>query len=145
MVLSLAACTPTPEKNAKESAGMPAEKVQMETGGASDKVPDPNVIPEDQVLIYFPDESGAKLSSKMESVPELGAQVVVDKLIEHKVLDAGTKVLNFDTNDSIGTVNLSQAPSGDNAKLNIAAVAQTFIDNFELDDVTVQVNGKAAE
>lgn len=144
MVLSLAACTPTPEKKAKETAGGPVEKVEMETGGISDKVPDPNVVPEDQVLIYFPDEAGTKLDSKMDSVPELNAQAVVDKLIEYKVLSEGTKVVNFDTKDSVGTLNISQLPTEGDKKMIIAAVEQTFIDDFELDDVTLQVNGEKA-
>jgi len=116
----------------------------METGGISDKVPDPNVVPEDQVLIYFPDEAGTKLDSKMDSVPELNAQAVVDKLIEYKVLGEGTKVVNFDTKDSMGTLNISQLPTEGDKKMIIAAVEQTFIDDFELDDVTLQVNGEKA-
>lgn len=143
MVLSLAACTPTPEKKTAQSSTEPGEKVVMETGGASDKVPDPNVISEDQVLIYFPGEDGKKLDSKMDSVVELGAQAVVDKLIEYEVLDAGTTVVSFD--DKTGVLNLSQGPSGDNKSLKIAAVEQTFIDDFELEDATLQVNGSAAE
>ena len=48
MAVSLAACTPTTEKQKKETTAAAAAKSQEDmvppsTGGASDKVPDPNV------------------------------------------------------------------------------------------------------
>ena len=50
MAVSLAACTPTTEKQKKETTAAAAAKSQEDmvppsTGGASDKVPDPNVMP----------------------------------------------------------------------------------------------------
>ena len=46
MAVSLAACTPTPEKQRQETtaaAAAPESTIPQSTGGASDKVPDPNV------------------------------------------------------------------------------------------------------
>ena len=48
LVLSLAACAPTQVKK-ESTAPVPQEAT---TGGASDKVPDPNVEPMDIVSIY---------------------------------------------------------------------------------------------
>ena len=48
MAVSLAACTPTTEKQKKQTtqaAKDTQEIVPQSTGGASDKVPDPNVMP----------------------------------------------------------------------------------------------------
>ena len=55
MAVSLAACTPTPDKQKEETAGTAAAQESMvpqSTGGASDKVPDPNVAPVAIVSIY---------------------------------------------------------------------------------------------
>ena len=54
MAVSLAACTPTTEKQ-KETKSVAEAQTQMEaqtTGGASDKVPDPNVAPVAIISIY---------------------------------------------------------------------------------------------
>ena len=57
MAVSLAACTPTTEKQKKETTAAAAAKSQEDmvppsTGGASDKVPDPNVMPVAVISIY---------------------------------------------------------------------------------------------
>ena len=128
LVLSLAACTPTPVKQS-ESATEPM--VEASTGGASDKVPDPNV-----------DATG--LNQAMDAVDELTAQSLVDKLIEYGVLEEGTEVLNFDTKDGIGTLDLSKVPSSGTSGelLMLTAIGNTFTENFELDKLKLLVDGK---
>ena len=108
LVLSLAACTPTPVKQS-ESATEPM--VEASTGGASDKVPDPNVEPMEIISVYSSNEDATGLNQAMDAVDELTAQSLVDKLIEYGVLEEGTEVLNFDTKDGIGTLDLSKVPS----------------------------------
>lgn len=105
LVLSLAACTPTPVKQS-ESATEPM--VEASTGGASDKVPDPNVEPMEIISVYSSNEDATGLNQAMDAVDELTAQSLVDKLIEYGVLEEGTEVLNFDTKDGIGTLDLSK-------------------------------------
>ena len=143
MVLSLAACTPTPEK---QSETVQAPSVEATTGGAQDKVPDPNVEPMEVIAIYSPNEEGNALNQAMDAVNELTPLALVDKLIEYGVLDEGTEVLSYEESEGTASLDLSQMPegSGDMADLLKDAVSSTFIQNFELDEVTILVNGEAA-
>ena len=68
LVLSLAACTPTPVKQS-ESATEPM--VEASTGGASDKVPDPNVEPMEIISVYSSNEDATGLNQAMDAVDEL--------------------------------------------------------------------------
>ena len=53
MAFALAACTPTTEKQKENTtAAADMETIPMTTGGASDKVPDPNVKPVAVISIY---------------------------------------------------------------------------------------------
>ena len=141
LVLSLAACTPTPVKQS-ESATEPM--VEASTGGASDKVPDPNVEPMEIISVYSSNEDATGLNQAMDAVDELTAQSLVDKLIEYGVLEEGTEVLNFDTKDGIGTLDLSKVPSSGTSGelLMLTAIGNTFTENFELDKLKLLVNGK---
>ena len=141
LVLSLAACTPTPVKQS-ESATEPM--VEASTGGASDKVPDPNVEPMEIISVYSSNEDATGLNQAMDAVDELTAQSLVDKLIEYGVLEEGTEVLNFDTKDGVGTLDLSNVPrSGTSGEmLMLTAFGNTFTEIFELDKLKLRVNGK---
>ena len=69
----------------------------MTTGGASDKVPDPNVKPVAVVSIYHGSDDSDGLIQDMDALDseEMDAQQLVDKLVEYNVLTKGTKVLEF--------------------------------------------------
>ena len=125
---------------------MQAPSVEATTGGAQDKVPDPNVEPMEVIAIYSPNEEGNDLNQAMDAVNELTPQALVDKLIEYGVLDEGTEVLSYEESEGNASLDLSQMPegSGDMADLLKDAVSSTFIQNFELDEVTILVNGEAA-
>ncbi len=97
--VSLAACTPTTEKQQNQTTaaeGTQESMVPQSTGGASDKVPDPNVMPVAVISIYHGTDNG--LIQDMDSLDTEGldAQLLVDKLIEYGVLTEGTEVLSFD-------------------------------------------------
>lgn len=141
LVLSLAACTPTPVKQA-ETAEMP--QIEASTGGASDKVPDPNVEPMEIISIYSSNEEATGLNQAMDAVDELSAQAIVDKLIEYGVLEEGTEVLKFDMAEGVGTLDLSKVPTSGTAgeSLMLAAIGNTFTENFELDRIKLLVNGE---
>lgn len=141
MILSLAACTPTPVKQAATQT-IPDELVS--TGGASDKVPDPNVEPMEIVSIYSIDENSAGLTQAMDAVDDMTAQAVVDKMIEYGVLEDGTKVLKFDTEDAKATLDLDKVPvmEGQAEKLMLTSIGNTFTENFGLEEVKLLVNGK---
>ena len=151
MAVSLAACTPTTEKQKKETTAATAAKSQEDmvlpsTGGASDKVPDPNVMPVAVISVYH---GGGSLVQDMDSLDTEGldAQLLVDKLIEYGVLTDGTKVLSFDVEgkdeNAVGTLDLSQAESAEGCsdKMFLTEIGNTFTENFELSKLKLKVNG----
>ena len=98
MAVSLAACTPTTEK-LKETKSAAEAQTQMEaqtTGGASDKVPDPNVAPVAIISIYHKGD-GDSLVQDMDSLDsdELDPQALVNKMMEYGIFTEGTEVLDF--------------------------------------------------
>lgn len=164
--VSLAACTPTTEKQNNQTtaaeAGTKETLVPASTGGAADKVPDPNVMPVAVVSIYHGTDSG--LIQDMDSLETEGldAQLLVDKLIEYGVLTEGTKVLSFDVDgrdaesggergpaageqnqEVVGTLDLNQAESaqGYTDEMFLTELGNTFTENFELSKLKLKVNG----
>ena len=101
MAVSLAACTPTTEKQKEETTTVSAENsepaVVPTTGGASDKVPDPNVEPVAVISIYHKGD-GDSLVQEMDSLDDddLNAQALVDRMIGYGVFTEGTEVIAFD-------------------------------------------------
>lgn len=141
LVFSLAACAPT---QVKRETSAPDPQVTASTGGASDKVPDPNVEPMEIISVYSKNDDGTGLNQAMDAVDELTAEALTDKLIEYGILEDGTKVLKFDMENGIGTLDLSKVPetSGNDELVILTAVGNTFIENFELDKLKLLVNGK---
>ena len=152
VAVSLAACTPTTEKQKKETSAATAKSAEnmipQSTGGAADKVPDPNVMPVAVVSIYHGGDSDS-LVQDIDSLDTEGldAQLLVDKLIEYGVLTEGTQVLSFDIEgkeeDSVGTLNLNQAESAEGAsdEMFLTEIGNTFTENFELGKLKLKVNG----
>ena len=167
-VISMVACSPTTKETSpaetESVSGMPTGTVES-AGGIEDKVPDPDAEPVEIVSIYSPDSNGTRLKKVMGELPELDAQALVDQLIAVGVLEEGTEVLDFTVEGEastevgpgvaadeatsgegkIGTLNLSQVPVlSDAAKeeLMLGAVGNTFIENYELDELKLLVNGE---
>ncbi len=153
MAASLAACTPTTEKQKQETTAAAGEVSQepvvtQETGGASDKVPDPNVMPVAVVSIYHKGD-GDSMTQDMDSLESEGldAQLLVDKLVEYGVLTEGTQVLGFDISGegetAEGVLDLNQAESGEGCsdEMFLTEIGNTFIENFELAQLKLKVNG----
>lgn len=141
LMVSLAACTPT---QPKMETTAPDPQVMASTGGASDKVPDPNAEPMEIISVYSKNENKTGLNQAMDAVDKLTADAIVSKLIEYGVLEDGTKVLKYDSDNGIGTLDLSAVPqsgSGDD-RLTLTAIGNTFVENFELDKLKLLVNGK---
>ena len=141
MAVSLAACTPTPDKQKEETAGTAAAQESMvpqSTGGASDKVPDPNVAPVAIVSIYHKGD-GDSLVQDMDSLDseEIDAQMLVSKMMEYNVFTDGTMVQTFaiegEGEDSVGTLDLNMF---------LTEIGNTFIENFELGQLKLTVNGE---
>lgn len=151
MAVSLAACSPTTDKQQKETTqapSQPQETVARTTGGAEDKVPDPNVKPVAVISIYHRGDSGG-LVQDMDSLDteELNAELLVEKLVGYGVLTDGTKVLSFKIegkdDKSVGTLDLNQAESGEGVsdEMFLAELGNTFTENFELGKLKLKVNG----
>lgn len=166
MILSLAACTPTSEKNKTgESKQTEAESVPKDTDGpgvVTDRPVDPNEPELEIISIYTVDQEG-KMETTMDGVEELSPQILVDRLIEYGVLKEGTKMVNYtedgetynkdagpgvpeeDGSGSIkreyGRLELSDVPE-EQKELRLQAVANTFIENMDVVYMTIQVNGQ---
>ncbi|MDR1549678.1 MAG: GerMN domain-containing protein [Hungatella sp.] len=141
IMMSLAACAPT---QPKMETTAPGPDVMASTGGASDKVPDPNAEPMEIISVYSRNDDSTGLNQAMDAVSELTADAMVDKLIEYGVLEEDTKVLKFEEKDGTATLDLSKMPEKDSTEdlLTLTAVGNTFIENFELDKLKLLVNGK---
>lgn len=171
-VLSLAACTPTPEKQAETAETFETAAA----GGAEDKVPDPNAPTLSTISVYALNDEKTGLVQEMDGVETLDAQSVLASLIEYKVLPEDTLVLGFyipGENDESGAeaeesaaetseaakessasstpdmssntpefdlavLNISQIPD-DNKDLVIAAIGNTFTENFGIGTLQIQV------
>ncbi len=156
MAVSLAACTPTTGKQKEETTTVSAENpepaVVPTTGGASDKVPDPNVEPVAVISIYHKGD-GDSLVQEMDSLDDddLNAQALVDRMIGYGVFTEGTEVISFDKTgeeeNAKGVLNLNQAKNNEGVTETqfLVEIGNTFIENFELSTLTVQINGQDME
>ncbi len=144
MAISLAACTPTPEKNAETAAVVPSS---ADSGDklVEGKVPGPEF---DTISVYSINEDGSGLLQNMDSLEEMSNQGLVDKLIEYGVLDDGTTVIDVTVNEdnASGIVNLSAIPNYEDDdfmnQATLEALVNTYIENYELELVKFQINGE---
>lgn len=159
--VSLAACSPTKVESTTEASAERPEMVMQETGGASDKVPDPNAPELDLVFVYSGNEDATGLVQDLEGVENMDAQTLVGLLIEKGILEEGTEAISFDMEggekagpgveaaetaegERTGILNLSKIPSsGTSGEMVIlSALGNTFIENFELDRLKLLINGE---
>ena len=149
MAVSLAACTPTTEKKKNSTTAETMESIPMTTGGASDKVPDPDVKPVAVISIYHGSDDSDGLIQDMDALDSetLEAQPLIDKLVEYNVLTEGTKVLEFtiegEGENATAVLDLNKAESGEDCsdRMFLAEIGNTFIDNYELKSLKLKVNG----
>lgn len=162
MVLSLAACTPTTEKNKTGEVKL----TQAANSVDNKKLPDPNAPDLEVVSIYTVSADGTKLEGTMDSVEELDAQSLADLLIQYGVLEEGTAVIDYKAegqpaSEEVGpgvvkipgveiesdareyaTLNLSQIPDGGKDDMILKAVARTYLENMNVVYITIQVDGE---
>lgn len=162
MILSLAACTPTTEKNKTGEV----KQTQAANGIADNKNPDPTAPDLDVVSVYTVSEDGSKLEGTMDAVDELNAQSLVDLLIEYGVLEEGTEAIDFQADGEpaseevgpgvvkipgleiesnlkeYGLLNLNKLPDDGKDDMIVKAVANTFLENMDVVYITIQVNGE---
>lgn len=162
VAVSLAACTPTTEKQKKQTTAADRGELQVTsgTGGAEDKVPDPEVMPVTVISIYHGTENGLVQDMDSLDTEEPDAQLLVDRLMEYGVLTQGTKVLQFEvkggegqslqgpggesrTEEAVGILDLNQAESGQghSDEMFLTEIGNTFTENFQLSKLKLRVNG----
>lgn len=164
MILSLAACTPTTEKNKTGEVKEPEAEVVETTADAGPGVVTGRPVDQDapdltMVSVYSLSEDGSKIQSNMDSVEDLEEQSLTDLLVRYGVLDEGTEAVSFKAEGSAesqeagpgvtadtsiaakGTLELSQFPT-DNREKRLQAVANTFCENMNVEILTVVVSGE---
>lgn len=162
MILSLAACTPTMEKN-KTGEVKQTEAAEVKStegpGVVTDKPVDPEASNMEVISVYTVSEDGSKIKRTMEGVATKEASSLADLLIQYGVLEEGTEVVSFETEGTAvsqvtgpgaeaagelkeyGTLELSRFPE-EQQELKLQAVANTFIENMNVLYLTISVDGE---
>lgn len=159
MAVSLVACAPTERQVQPGNVTQVQGQGQMEMPETTErqvveKVGEEGAPEYEMAFIYYPDEEGTDLERIIEDVEVVDELVLNDLLIQYGTLEEGTEVLSFeitggeaagpgsevseDTGSRVGTLDLSQGPKAD---LYTEAVVETYMENFELDEVKLLVNG----
>ena len=95
------------------------------------------------VCIYTVNADKTGLAQNIDAVDgeELDAQALVNKMIELGVIEEGITVTKFENKDGALTLELS-ALQGAKDDLIVTAVANTFIQNYEADTLSLTVAGE---
>lgn len=117
--------------------------VAATTGGASDKVPDPTTPVVAVVAIYADNNSKTGLVQEMDSIDSLDATLLMKKLVEYKMVGTDTTVMDFQNNGGNAVLNLTAL--ADTSHKTLVAIANTYIESFELNTLTIQVKGTAVK
>ncbi|MCD8220828.1 MAG: GerMN domain-containing protein [Clostridiales bacterium] len=154
MVLSLAACTPTTDKNKTGSV--------KETQGAltaADKVPDATAPDLIVVSVYEVNEEGTGLKGTMDAVETLDADSLVELLIEYGVLEEYTEVNEYSESGesaaaagpgvsgsesviSGAVLDLDQLPDDGKDEMVLKAIARTMMENLNTENIQILLNGE---
>lgn len=134
LAASLAACTPTSEKN-KEKRTAPPSATQESVDGAAEKEMAVNNDPTVTVCVYSikDDKSGLKQNMDALDVEELDPQLLIDKMAELEVIESGITVEKFEQKGKVLTLELSSLKNAGDKQLQ-TAIANTFLQNYEADD-----------
>ena len=152
MVLSLAACKPTEVTETVPTVAESANpegltpEIMMESTEVPEKLPDANAPILEKAALYSINSAEETL---MEQLVEKG---VLDSAIEINTFGIsgdikagpGVKAGSAGGEDRIGSLDLAQAVSADASKeqMILNAIANTFIENYELDKLEILINGE---
>lgn len=144
MVFSLAACTPTADKNKAVTTEAAVKETQVETKAeetkvgeskakakasiATEKLPDSNAPTLEVVSIYTVSEDGSKLEGTMDAVEELNAQALVDLLVQYGVLEEGTTVNSFSVDTEAASQEVGPGAAGPGGEVQSSAGGQSVLD-----------------
>lgn len=167
MAVALAACTPTQVTETAPNTvgrsnpdGLTPEMVK-ESQEVVEKRADPNAPVYDMAFVYSVNDAGTRLVRQVEDVEFLSEEVLGECLIDKGVVSEDVQVMALTVeggeaegpgveggstggSERIGKLELSQAPAADADKeqLVLGAIANTFIENYELDKLQILVNGE---
>lgn len=109
------------------------------TGGAADKVPDPDAPEVAIIFAYVPSEGSMGLDRKLEDVPEIDDYELTQKMIEYGVLPKDAQVIDFDPENHVLEYTAVETLTPRQAM----AVLNTFIENMELEgQFDLKLDGK---
>lgn len=133
LAATLAACAPTTEQNKETRKAPPA--MQESVDGAADKTAAVETDPTVTVCIYSvaEDKSGLKQNMDGLDAETLDAQLLLDKMAELQVIEAGITVDKFEQKGTTLTLDLSSLQKSGDKQLT-AAIANTFLQNFDSED-----------
>ncbi len=152
MILSLAACTPTTEKYKTGEV----KETQEITDADKVKLPDATAPELDIVSVYTVKADGSGLDGTMDSVEagSLDENSLVGLLIQYGVLDEGTEVVEFNegqeqaalgpaggTVKTEASLDLSRIPDDGKNEMIVKAIAKTFMENMNMESITIKLNG----
>lgn len=154
MVLLLAACTPTTEKNQESQSQTETPAMPPTTEAVVADTPEKrnagneNLPSLAAVSVYRVSKNGDGLVQEMDNLEseELVDQALVDLMVKYEVLEEGTEIISFELDEGKGTLNLNQLTSSED-EMRIRAVTEsvvnTFTENFELESgLILQINGE---
>ncbi len=154
MVLLLAACTPTTEKNQESQSQTETPAMPPTTEAVVADTPEKrnagneNLPSLAAVSVYRISKNGDGLVQEMDNLEseELVDQALVDLMVKYEVLEEGTEIISFELDEDKGTLNLNQLTSSED-EMRIRAVTEsvvnTFTENFELESgLILQINGE---
>ena len=154
MVLLLAACTPTTEKNQESQSQTETPAMPPTTEAVVADTPEKrnagneNLPSLAAVSVYRVSKNGDGLVQEMDNLEseELVDQALVDLMVKYEVLEEGTEIISFELDEDKGTLNLNQLTSSED-EMRIRAVTEsvvnTFTENFELESgLILQINGE---
>ena len=169
MAFSLAACTPTevtettPQGEQRTPDGVTPEMI-AESNAAIQRDADEAAPIYEMAFIYIPNSDASGLIRMRVDLEGTTEQTLVDCLVEYGVLEEETTVNSFeiqggekvgpgmnvedaDGGERIGTLDLSKiaesGTAGETVMLN--SIANTFIENYELDKLKLLINGENYE
>lgn len=154
MVLLLAACTPTTEKNQESQSQTETPAMPPTTEAVVADTPEKrnagneNLPSLAAVSVYRISKNGDGLVQEMDNLEseELVDQALVDLMVKYEILEEGTEIISFELDEGKGTLNLNQLTSSED-EMRIRAVTEsvvnTFTENFELESgLILQINGE---
>ena len=153
----------TSQETKRNPEGITPEMV-AESNAAIQRTADKEGPIYEMAFIYVPNSDSTKLVQERVDLESVMEQALVDCLVERGVLEEDTTVNSFDieggekagpgmgvdaaeSGERIGTLDLSKIPesgtAGETMMLN--SIANTFIENYELDKLKLLINGENYE